>query len=418
MKLGIRSRGSVVAIGCVVLMSGCGSSSGSRSSASVAATTTATATRATGSEWAAQEPAIPAGATHSHLEGVSCPSEKACIAVGLSLNGAGAQEPLTEILGAGGWVVQKAPLPDGGKIGRLHGVSCTTAKHCIAVGYVSNGSSDAVPVAASWDGRSWTVEKIPVPASSEASNLTSVSCATSDACTAVGDFLTRTNQHVPFAETLTGATWAVETLPTRAGTRSSYLEGVSCTAPGACVAAGDFVGRSGKPLPLVESSRDGSWKARELPVPAKAEETYIKAVSCSSSRACVAVGQFGTSSGEVVLLAERWDGRRWSAEEPPRPPGEIPSSSTRTDAYLTSASCTSPRDCVAAGDYLQTPNTRIPLAEKWNGKAWTVQELPNPPGVELGFIEGTSCSAPKTCTAVGHVQNGAGLQAPLAEQLG
>ena len=44
-------------------------------------------------------------------------------------------------------------------------------------------------------------------------------------------------------------------------------------------------------------------------------------VSCSSSSACAAVGSYENRSGTTVTLAERWDGRRWSLQTVPDPRG-------------------------------------------------------------------------------------------------
>jgi hypothetical protein len=57
---------------------------------------------------------------------------------------------------------------------------------------------------------------------------------------------------------------------------------------------------------------------------------------------------------------------------------------------------------------LATPQ---PLAEQWNGSAWTIQSTPNPTGSNQNELYAVSCASSTTCTAVG-----AGIFGTLAEQ--
>jgi hypothetical protein len=65
------------------------------------------------------------------------------------------------------------------------------------------------------------------------------------------------------------------------------------------------------------------------------------AVSCPTDRMCVAVGEssFATTG---TMLAERWNGHTWSVTRLARPPGA-------TNRFLTGVSCTSARACTAVG---------------------------------------------------------------------
>lgn len=79
---------------------------------------------------------------------------------------------------------------------------------------------------------------------------------------------------------------------------------------------------------------------------------------------------------------------------------------------LDSVSCTA-ADCVGVGNYVSPAGTQVPLVERWNGSAWTMQTTPAPPGG--GVLYGVSC-APTSCTAVGYEFDGSGVQVTLAEQ--
>jgi hypothetical protein len=99
------------------------------------------------------------------------------------------------------------------------------------------------------------------------------------------------------------------------------------------------------------------------------------------------------------MLTERWDGTSWAVQSVPRPPGAIRSA-------LSAISCTAASACTAVGDYINGSGTSVPLAERWDGNAWTVQSVPYP--AAGGSLAGVSCAGPDACTAVGQ-SSGASL---------
>jgi len=50
------------------------------------------------------------------------------------------------------------------------------------------------------------------------------------------------------------------------------------------------------------------------------------------------------------------------------------------------------------------------LAERWNGRTWSIQDMPAPAGVPDPSINGLSCSSSKFCIAVGSSDFGNGGQ--------
>ena len=127
----------------------------------------------------------------------------------------------------------------------------------------------------------------------------------------------------------------------------------------------------------------------------KFEDTELSAVSCNSASACLAVGLSLVSRARS--LAERWDGRRWSIIPPPR--------SAEPSLGLRGVSCISRNDCLAVGG-------GPALAEWWNGQSWKVQRPPGPVRDPAGRIVlvGVSCPSSSICYAVGnwHDTNGDG----------
>jgi hypothetical protein len=80
----------------------------------------------------------------------------------------------------------------------------------------------------------------------------------------------------------------------------------------------------------------------------------------------MAVGTNGTS-----VLAEAWNGRTWAKTPIPAPPGVAYTS-------LESVSCSAPDTCVAVGNYQTDPMSsgQAPVAEVWDGTAWTMTSAP------------------------------------------
>src|SRR3982074_2233936 len=81
---------------------------------------------------------------------------------------------------------------------------------------------------------------------------------------------------------------------------------------------------------------------------------------------CVAAGSYQDATGVTVALLERWNGSVWRLQ---RAPALRTSISTTT----TGVSCSSAASCIAVGYFQQPSGTFAPLAENWDGTAWTIQ---------------------------------------------
>src|SRR5437667_2950200 len=118
----------------------------------------------------------------------------------------------------------------------------------------------------------------------------------------------------------------------------------------------------------------------------------LTAVSCPSSSACAAVGDYYQPAPRYALT-ERWNGTRWSiVAGPPL--------SAHTSADLTGISCTSASDCTAVGNSTRVtrqPTTLPPpvhaLIEHWNGSAWSIVKNPNPPVPSAELPAAAACGA-------------------------
>ena len=112
-------------------------------------------------------------------------------------------------------------------------MSCPTPSACVAV-----GSTGSVPLAEYWNGSTWQVQPVQVPAGATTSYFEGVSCATPTICVAVGAYFTSTNTYFTLAEQWNRSTWQIEATPNPQGGTANQLNAVSCAATNGCTAVG------------------------------------------------------------------------------------------------------------------------------------------------------------------------------------
>lgn len=312
------------------------------------------------------------------------------------------------------WSVQKLPrYPD--PSGGLNAVSCASAAFCIATGAVDaawNGSTwqltslshsdpafvpldvscasaafcmavgvqEDVPAAATWDGTSWSSTQT----WSYRGRLYGVSCPTTTACLAVGenDFGHRGGTH-PIAEQWNGGQWKLAPIPGRTSLPGA-LTAVSCSAPGACTAAGSYR-KPQQDVPLIER-----WDGTSLTPQQSADPTASVAtvsVSCPAADGCVLLG-----AGSGAAYLQFWDGAQWAAMNPPDTGG------------LSSVSCSSSADCLAVGSRTGAQGQPAALGLRWSGGTWSVAQPKSMPGPGTS-LTGVSCPAAARCAAVGDYES-------------
>jgi hypothetical protein len=342
------------------------------------------ADRWNGRSWSRLPLRVPRGAIGGALNGVACSSSTACIAVGTFTTAAGVRIALIERWNGVRWQIESGPWTLGTHGSALSAVSCGAGTDCTAVGSWSGQS-----LALHWNGQAWSVKPTP-----SQTTLSGVSCPSANFCTAVGGAaVLRWN----------GRAWSVErrvTLPS-----GNSLDGVACTSMAFCVAV------SGSAAELWNGSRWSSERVA-IPRPGEHQSSSMDAVSCVSSRSCFAVGTLtryvpcpdscGPYYTVTTLLAEHWDGARWSGQVTPNPNGNA--TYYNPAPALTSVSCSSSSACTAVGPYTDAYSRAVALAEGWNGIAWSVQAAADGPGKtdhQGGSLRGVDCASPRSCTAVG-----------------
>jgi hypothetical protein len=317
-------------------------------------------------------------------------------------------------LGAG-WSVLRPGDPTGGTDVSVVGVSCTSPDACTVVGHYDDGDVRGLPLVERWNGVDWSIQPTPTSA---AGTLNGLSCTSSTRCVAVG-YDTRSGSgalgagggDVPLVERWDGKRWSIRRTPGTSPANVS-LDAVSC-AGRTCVARGmggglpPPFGVDSPGAPVVARWDSTSWSIEPA-------DGWIPAgVACASPMACFLVGARTADTPDGMLtepLAERWNGRRWSTQRPP-------TYRYTTDSTLGSVSCVSPRACVAVGDYQSyTTGRDSTLAERWDGTGWTIVPSPNPAGASATRLVGVSCASPLSCLAIGTYDTRALRQRPLAER--
>ena len=348
--------------------------------------------------WSVQRLPVPSSAVTVPL---SCSSSTACTAVAAYYPYPSSDSDVLFAVrwNGRGWSRQVMPSPAGSITVLVSGISCPSGSSCVAVGGSTSGDrpSRYAPLAERWNGTKWSLEPVPAPSGvALSSRLTSVSCTSPTACTAVGESASA-HRTTPLVERWNGTTWSIE----RATGES--LVSVSCTSGLACTA----VGSAGDET-LGEGWNGGSWSVQPNPHPRRFGgpngDNELSSVSCASRDACIAVGDSSWGSGfnvKRVTLAEQWDGSRWSVQTTSNP--------IQLDE-LNSVSCSSTRSCTAVGYYTdRAGDATIPLVEKWNGRQWSV--IPTPRSLSTGKSADSSllavvCFTNGNCLAVGDAEGG------------
>jgi len=343
------------------------------------------------------------GASSWTLDGVSCRNAGACIAVG-EADYAERATGLAETWEGGRWSV--VPGPVSGPSWSLDGVSCLS-QGCSVLGLGADGAYNAF---AAWDGTKWS----PMPGrpggslrSDAGGWLMSLSCVTPSFCVAVGH--NQAKSVSTFVAAWSGTKWAAKPSPNRGGQETdNVLNAVSCVSRHFCMAVGDYgPQRHSESRALVPPSKtlveawDGSkWSMVPSPneTPAGKQVSVgevLSAISCLSSKLCVAVGSYEYTDVTLTLV-ELWDGTRWSVMPSPNPGGQYPSNDE-----LNAVSCVSVNQCVAVGDYQLVGGLKEGLVETWTGAGWTVESSTSLGAPSQGSLRGVSCASSGNCVAVG-----------------
>ncbi len=318
-------------------------------------------------------------------------------------------------------------VPKPGAFSLLNGVYCVAAADCWAVGEYGTSHRGSRNEVLRWNGKTWQTVAVPSPgghAVSSVSELFSVRCAGPKDCWAVGDY---TAHGADLNEALhwNGTRWSRVTTPTPAGTLPGTLNelfDVTCLTSSRCWAVGEYGTENTTGVVRNEVLRwnGRSWSQVRVPEPAgtaSSDVNVLNAIRCMSATRCLAVGLDGMITGPPTLANEAllWNGRKWSVQKTPQPGGTTTTGDTNVMVGLT---CASPTSCWAAGVYGTEATPAVLLNEvlHWNGKKWSLFEVPNPDGTGSGSfneLSGDFCSNSRSCWAVGSYTPGHAIVRPI-----
>ena len=266
----------------------------------------------------------------------------------------------------------------------------------------------AAPAGAQAGSSGWSIQPSPNPPGATFAQLLAVSCPRPRMCEAVGDYTTGSGW-LPLAERWNGSTWALQPIPAVPGARNNFLYGLSCPAARRCVAAGFSVSTADpNGQALAEAWNGTTWAIQRTP-PLGSGGALFNAVSCTAADSCMAVGGFAKPGPSVLYqpLAERWNGTAWTVVPVPNPHADNGSS-------LTAVSCAAASACMAGGDFDFADIAQSVFAMRWDGAAWTRQRQLNPGSQRQDADNAVSCTGAAACTSVGFWVGFSG-QGPLAE---
>ncbi|MDA8039110.1 MAG: RNA polymerase sigma factor [Actinomycetota bacterium] len=302
---------------------------------------------------------------------------------------------------------------------------------------VASGKSASGPGSyASVPPLTWRVVSSPDPAGPAAyTELFGLTCASLDACWAVGDYSQTAGRYQPLVLRRTGDAWQPVPIAGVVDAQLGLLEAITCVDPTDCWAVGDR-----KPLPEAGTSAPNSassagyyvrsailhfdghnWNLVASPsVAGPLTVNDLQQVSCASATDCWAVGtwtKLGSTGLHPLLL--HFDGTGWRLSAVPdlgRP--------RRFYTSLGSVMCASPAGCWMTGDYTAPDGRVLALAARLGLNGWRMLSPPNlgsqvhwagpiaahtTANMPPNDFRGVACPGPKDCWGAEEYLNPAGL---------
>jgi hypothetical protein len=393
-------------------------------------------------------PAAPAavGAGHHHAIPVRPPASArierntelfttACVAAGSctaggNFGGAGRPiEPMVATQSHGRWSrstplllpANAAPQP----YAQVSGLACHGAGNCVAVGGYQYGKSDnpqafiAIESHGRW-ARAFT-PRLPANAASPVSaDLEAVTCLSDGSCEAVGSYQDSAgnSQTMVLAKPPSGP-WGQATeiaAPANAAANpDALMTGIACTAPGSCVAAGNYSVSASRFAAMGAVEVRGAWHgATQIALPRGAIPgafTAITSISCPTASQCLGVGQYPVSATQSRAMAVTETQGRFGRAVPitavPR------GSSVRSSTYLLSVSCRPSGLCLAVGGGRNSAGHSVAMYMVRSAGHWHAAFLAQPRGAasgqrQLSVLYSASCTGRFHCGAVGYYDNRSG----------
>ena len=326
-----------------------------------------------GTAWRPVAVKAPKGARDTALTAVSCKAATYCLVIGGYDDKAGNVHPATWSWNGTALTPAAAPpVPKALDLGALAAVSCVAVKRCVAIGTgFTTGISPSgnTQLIWTWNGTKWALKTAAMPGSAAGAALTAVHCFSLTSCEVAGF-----GRSAPATDSMVAATWNGKKFTPQkvAQPKHSTLAlptGISCSSPAHCAAVGEnshFTANMSTVAGFAEIWNGKTWAVTNWAGPKGSADAVLLGVSCTSPAGCVAVGVAGTNtsaSAESLI----WNGTHWSL-------AAAPSAGKGLSSEFEDVSCPKTGKCVAFGQYGKYgAGTSKPLAGYWNGKAWKLK---------------------------------------------
>jgi len=276
----------------------------------------------------------------------------------------------------------------------LNTVACSSESFCLAGGYAYRPKLNPSNVAISFalNANTWTSVPVHVKEGERDPELSATCTAATDTGEAVGSAYTGGHENA-IAETYADGSWTQQNLPASESTMN-WLEGVSCISKDEYIAVGGAgPARNVEEQPYAVIGKDGVFTKLALPQPPNTVVASLRAISCTSTAFCMAVGTDWKSGGEIRPWTATWNGSVWALKQTTR----VEDSGENEVGTLSGVSCTSPTFCVAVGRHHWRQ-----IIEEWNGTSWSLMTSPALVDAASGALRSVSCVAPTDCKATGY----------------
>ena len=344
---------------------------------------------------------IPVEVPHAAVVAVTCPSAGSCVAVGSYDEMGGHLHGLLATFSRGTWAAALAPLPPNASPQNpgdsyLSGVACRGTGFCVAVGWYTSVSGDPHGLLETLAGGKWTPLQAPLPANvtpGSAASLTAVACPSVRSCVAVGSYFDPRPAALGLIETFSGGHWTAlqpRPPPNANSAPDVFLQTVTCPAVGACVTVGSYNDTGGNIPGLIETLAHGTW------IPTEVARAAVFAVTCPSAGSCVAVGSVYGLRGQLHGLIETLSRGTWTGRQAPLPAN----AATNRSPVLDAVTCPAVGSCIAVGAYTNAKRDHDGLIDALSGSIWRPAKLTLPAGVDAHH-DALTCVTAASCIAVG-----------------
>jgi hypothetical protein len=284
----------------------------------------------------------------------------------------------------------------------VHSISCSSDDYCAAA---ASGGVSIRQVGVVFKNPSGWGALASVPGLNEANTgnnawVSSISCASDGDCTLGGSFRVGTAQHAFVASSVDGSLNTYTEIPGLRSANSggySFVNSVSCTSSGNCVAAGTYSDSMTHAFVAVQSN--GVW-SNYSNIPGISDTTASgfegkEAVSCSTTGNCTVAGRYYEGALMQTFVASLVDGV-WGNYE------DVPGLKTANlgGGQATAVSCSSPGNCTVGGQYVGATQTFQSFVANQTNGTWSAFE--GIPGLSTDSqVRSLSCSSPANCTIGG-----------------